>query len=135
MVKKVFAVIIGIALAASLSSCKKDEACWYQPYWDLYYITSEYDTYVAFYSAMNAVMEKYDGRAYISESSLKSDLKKVIDRYNNGALEGTVYLQKSTTSEDGPWTIIKSWTMKYSSKYTRSENIETSRAADSIRKK
>lgn len=108
-----------------LGSCSKTSESAYYKYFgleEMYYIESEYNTAAAFFSELGAIMSKYDGTNF-KENSMITDINKVVSKYNNGVVSGTFYLKKSPKSDQGPWSNVKSWTLKFSSIYSKSTSI------------
>lgn len=119
-----------VIVLSSVYGCSKDdeEFSAYYKYFgleDMYYIQAEEGIAVAFFNELGTIMEKNDGH-YFTDSSLKSQIEKVVRKYNNGVVSGTFYLKKTTESKDyGPWTTVASWTMNFASRYTRAESISS----------
>ena len=111
LVLSAFVVLIG------LNGCSKS-AKYYKLFGleEMTYIVAEESAAVDFFNELGAVMTKYDGTD-IKEFSMKSDISKVVRKHNNNVVSGTFYLKKSYTSDDGPWSNVTSWTMKFASKY------------------
>ena len=138
MKKFIGKLAIGLACFTALfclSGCSKTEENAYYKYFgleDMYYLEDQYSTAVAFFSDLGSIMTKYDG-TYINENSMISDINKVVSKYNYGAVSGTFYLKKSTKSKEGPWSTVKSWGMKFSSKYTKSADTAERSMSDIVK--
>ena len=118
IVMRIAIVLSGLAVLSGLCGCSNllDDVYYQIDADDLKYIESEYSTAMSFVNELNSVMTKYDGTVIV-ESSLKSEINKIVSRYDKGVISGTLYLQKSTVSDSGPWTNVAEWTMTLSSKY------------------
>lgn len=120
-IAKISIVLSLVIFSFCCSSCKKDnilESVYYKysGVEELTYILSEESTVVEFINELSGIMEKYDGNVIINESNLRKDIGNVVKKYDNGAIAGTFHLMKAS-KEDGPWSVLESWTMNFNSKY------------------
>ena len=105
-------LLLAVMATTAFNSCTKENIQYHYRYngvEDLMYMIGHEATVNNFIRDLNNVMNSLDGTEF-SDSDIKSKTRTVVNRYNNGYIEGTFYLQKSSSSS-GPWSNIASFTM------------------------
>lgn len=115
--KMMLVILLGMIVMGAMSGCKKEVLYKYKYFGleDLYYITGNESTVRAFFSDLDAVMNRFDG-THFKDSELIAAVQKVVTQYNWNVIKGTFYLKKSPKDANS-WTTIKSFTMKYNYYY------------------
>lgn len=117
---KICAIISGILMTLS---CEKDiEQAFYKydGLEELQYIIGEESTLNRFMSELASVMNNYDG-TFFTENEIKSDVRTIAEKYDNGILEGTFYLTKAN-QKDGYYSTIESYALHFNPKYSSAGN-------------
>lgn len=110
--KLMLVLLFAVITTTAFNSCTKETIRYHYRYNgvdNLEYKIGHETTANNFVRDLNNVMNSLDGTEF-SDSDIKSKTRTVVNRYNNGYLEGTFYLQKSSSSS-GPWSNIASYTL------------------------
>lgn len=122
--KKFLKLFIAAVAIAALWSCDEDEIAFYkyEGLEKLQYVVGEEVTLNRFINELESIMLQFDGTVFL-DSQLKKDVKRVVDRYDNGILQGTFYLTRSY-EENGYYSTIDTYTLTLASEYLAEDDEE-----------